>query len=166
MAGIATEKPDLILMDINLEGDLDGVTGREGERQVPHALHLCDLPRGQGHDPNGEADAPGRLHREAVDENDLRSNIEIALFRYANHLDASTTERTNGDAEEFVIADSVFVKEKGRLVKVPFLEIRYAEAYDNHTKLFTADHRFTVGATIRPAGPPGRAFPACTAAAW
>ncbi|MCB0780861.1 MAG: hypothetical protein KDC03_15275, partial [Flavobacteriales bacterium] len=73
------------------------------------------------------------------DANDLRSNIEIALFCYASQRDASTTERTHGDAEEFVIADSVFVKEKGRLVKVPFSEIRYAEAYDNYTKLFTAD---------------------------
>ena len=160
MAGIATERPDLILMDINLEGDLDGVQLAEkvnGKFRTPFIFVTSHADKGTIE--RVKQTRPAGFIVKPFDENDLRSNIEIALFRYANHLDASTTERTNGDAEEFVIADSVFVKEKGRLVKVPFSEIRYAEAYDNYTKLFTADHRFTVSATLkavadRLAGPP------------
>ena len=159
MSELATGTPDLLLLDINLGDGADGiqlaekVNAKQGTPFVFVTSHSdqATLERVKAVRPAGFILKP-------FDENDLRTQIELALARHATHLEA-TEMPVEQERDQFVIADSVFVKEKNRLVKVPFSEILYAEAYDNYTKLFTAEHRFTVSATLkavadRLAGPP------------
>lgn len=159
IAGVATERPDLILMDIDLDGELDGVhLAEKVNEKFPTPFIFVTSHADKGTIERVKRTRPAGFIVKPFDENDLRSNIEIALFRHANDLDpAHDTGRT--ETGEFVIADSIFVKDKGRLLKVPFADILYAEAYDNYTKLYTLDQRFTVSATLkavadRLAGPP------------
>ena len=150
MAEITRCKPDLILLDINLEGSLDGVELAEKVNEkfgIPFIFVTSHADKGTIE--RVKRTRPSGFIVKPFDDNDLRSNIEIALYRFANSLPAENgTPHMNG-TDDFVIADSIFVKEKGRLVKVPFADILYAEAYDNYTKLHTADHRFTVSSTLK-----------------
>jgi len=81
------------------------------------------------------------------DENDLRTQIELALARYANDVEATTTP-TEAQRNDFVIADSIFIRDKGKLVKVAIDDIHYAEADDNYVTLFTPAKKYVITSTL------------------
>ena len=79
----AETHPDLVLMDIKLEGDIDGI---EAANQIRHSLHIpivyltaCaddkTLQRAKITEPYGYIIKP-------LEERELQSNIEIALYKH------------------------------------------------------------------------------------
>jgi len=152
IADLAATPPDIVLLDINLEGDIDGVAlaWRISEKlKIPFIFITSHADKATIE--RVKATNPAGFIVKPFDERDLRSNIEIALFRYANAISAAMPFEKNDHSadEEFVISDSIFVKDKGRLVKVPFATILYAEAYDNYTNLFTDTKKYLVGTTLK-----------------
>ena len=150
MADISTSPPDIVLLDINLEGDLDGVAlaWKISEKlEVPFIFITSHADKATIQ--RVKATNPAGFIVKPFDERDLRSNIEIALYRFANSIEVPEVGTTESAYEEFVIADSIFVKDKGKLVKVPFDTILYAEAYDNYTNLFTESKKYLISATLK-----------------
>ena len=150
MADLASNPPDVALLDINLEGDTDGVdlAAKIKEKYgLPFIFVTSHADKGTIE--RVKATGPAGFIVKPFDERDLRSNIEIALFRHSSALNAADEHETPNTDEEFVISDSIFVKDKGKLVKVSFASIRYAEAYDNYTNLFTDTKKYLVSATLK-----------------
>lgn len=152
IADIATSKPDIVLLDISIEGDLDGVQVAEkiNEKfQIPFIFITSHADKGTIE--RVKQTKPAGFIVKPFDEGDLRSNIEIALFRYGNSVPVTQPDQKDEqqDGSEFVIADSIFIKDKGRLTKVPFADIKYCEAFDNYTKLFAADQKFLISNTLK-----------------
>ncbi len=152
MADIAATKPDIALLDISIEGDLDGVQLAEKinqKFQIPFIFITSHADRGTIE--RVKQTKPAGFIVKPFDEGDLRSNIEIALFRFGTELPVTKPDQDDKQEEgsEFVIADSIFIKDKGRLVKVPFNEILYCEAFDNYTKLITLDNKFLISSTLK-----------------
>ncbi|MBK6539774.1 MAG: response regulator [Flavobacteriales bacterium] len=148
MAEIAERKPDLLLLDINLGDGADGVQLAEkvkAKHRVPFIFvtshsDKATLERVKPLRPAGFIIKP-------FDENDLRTQIEIALARYANDVEV-TTAPTDAQRNDFVIADSIFIRDKGRLVKVAIEEIHYAEADDNYVTLHTPARKYVITSTL------------------
>jgi DNA-binding LytR/AlgR family response regulator len=148
MAEIAPHKPDLLLMDINLGDGADGVQLAEkvnAKYKIPFIFvtSLSDkamLDRVKAVRPAGFIIKP-------FDENVLRSQIEIALARYANDVEA-TVAPTEEQRNEFVIADSIFIKDKGRLTKVAIDDIHIAQADDNYVTLHTPAKKYVIISTL------------------
>jgi len=150
MADLAADPPDIVLLDINLEGDIDGVAlaWKISEKlKIPFIFITSHADKGTIE--RVKATNPAGFIVKPFDERDLRSNIEIALYRYANSIIVSEDDHPESAKAEFVIANSIFVKDKGKLVKVSFDSILYAEAYDNYTNLFTDTKKYLVSATLK-----------------
>lgn len=88
-------RPDLVLMDIRLKGDVDGITATDRinrQRQVPvvyltaHADDEATLHRARQTDPYGYLLKP-------FQERDLRSVIEIALYKFQAEKRLRESER-------------------------------------------------------------------------
>lgn len=148
MAEIASTSPDLLLLDINLGDGADGVQLAEkvsAKYEVPFIFvtshsDAATLERVKALRPAGFIIKP-------FDENDLRTQIEIALARYAWQVEAGQAP-TDVQRSDFVIADSIFVRDKGRLVKVRIDDIHYAEADDNYVTLFTPGKKYVITSTL------------------
>jgi len=148
MAEIASAKPDLLLLDINLGGGADGVQLAEkinAKYQLPFIFvtsysDKATLERVKTVRPAGFIIKP-------FDENDLRTQIEIALARYAAQVEVSVAP-TEAQRNDFVIADSIFVRDKGKLVKVSIDDIHYAEADDNYVTLHTPAKKYVITSTL------------------
>ncbi len=140
---IELEKPDLVLLDINLEGEFDGV-------HVAHKLHdafhipfifltsLSDkgtLDRAKVTEPYGYLVKP-------VDEHDLSSSLAVALHNHDVRMSQSAPDN-------FVISDAIFIKDRYRLVKVPLDDILYAEAANNYCYIHTLQKRFVLSVTLK-----------------
>ncbi|MBL7946902.1 MAG: response regulator [Flavobacteriales bacterium] len=148
MAEVAARKPDLLLLDINLGDGPDGVQLAEKVR----AKHTTPFIFVTSHSDKATLERvkplqPAGFIIKPFDENDLRTQIELALARFANNVDA-TAAPTEHQRNEFVIADSIFIREKGKLVKVAIDDILYAEADDNYVTLFTPSKKYVITSTL------------------
>ncbi len=148
MAEIVERKPDLLLLDINLGDGADGVQLAEkvkAKHRIPFIFvtshsDKATLERVKPLRPAGFIIKP-------FDENDLRTQIELALARYASDVEA-TVAPTDAQRNDFVIADSIFIRDKGKLVKVPLDDIHYAEADDNYVTLHTPSRKYVITSTL------------------
>jgi DNA-binding LytR/AlgR family response regulator len=148
MAEIASAKPDLLLLDINLGDGADGVQLAEkvnAKHKLPFIFVTSHADKGTLE--RVKAVRPAGFIIKPFDENDLRAQIEIALARYAAQVEV-TTAPTDAQRNDFVIADSIFIRDKGRLVKVSIDEIHYAEADDNYVTLFTPAKKYVITSTL------------------
>lgn len=140
LQSIANETPDLVLLDINLEGDVDGVMLAE-DINLKHKIPFVFLTS------NADKLTINRVKRtkpagfivKPFSEEDLRSNIEIALF---NKKETAINQELN-KAEDF------FVKDGGSLVKVNVEDLMFAKADDNYTRLFTTEKSHVLSSTLK-----------------
>jgi len=148
MAEIAAHKPDLLLMDINLGDGADGVQLAEkvnAKYKVPFIFVTSHSDKSMLD--RVKAVRPAGFIIKPFDENVLRSQIEIALARYANDVEA-TVAPTEEQRNEFVIADSIFIRDKGKLVKLSINDIHHAQADDNYVTLYTSNKKYVITSTL------------------
>jgi DNA-binding LytR/AlgR family response regulator len=148
MAEIGAHVPDLLLLDINLGDGADGVQLAEkvnAKYKVPFIFVTSHSDKAMLE--RVKAVRPAGFIIKPFDENVLRSQIEIALARYASQVDPHTAP-TEAQRSEFVIADSIFIRDKGKLVKVPLNDIHYAQADDNYVTLHTTGKKFVITSTL------------------
>ncbi|MEJ8801024.1 LytR/AlgR family response regulator transcription factor [Pontibacter sp. H249] len=149
---IRETQPDLVLLDINLGGDQDGVEIGHRIRQefdIPfiyltaYADHAT-IDRAKKTEPDGFLVKP-------FDEKSLRSAIEIALYkRDSGHReDKEMNGAAVGSKDQEVATDYIFVKVKHRIIKVHYSEIIWVEAYDNYSFIVTADQKYLVSSTLK-----------------
>lgn len=148
LQSVAVHRPDLVLLDINLGRGRDGVHVAEhlnAVEQVPFVFIT-------GHTDQRTLDRvkatrPAGFIIKPFDEDDLRTQIEIALARHAAQVDAGARHneaRPKGSR----MADVLFVRDKGRLVKVPVQEIHYVEADNNYVVVHTVDRRYVLAGSL------------------
>lgn len=150
---IRETKPDLVLLDINLGGNNDGVDIGSRIRQefnIPF-IYLtayadrATIDRAKKTEPDGFLVKP-------FDEKSLRSAIEIALYKHGNGQQKDE-KQINGaqiaSKEQEVATDYIFVKVKHRIIKVPYSEIIWVEAYDNYSFIVTTDQKYLVSSTLK-----------------
>jgi DNA-binding LytR/AlgR family response regulator len=128
--------PDLVLLDINLEGDIDGIMLAEdinSQFQIPFVFLTSNadkltINRVKRTNPSGFIVKP-------FSEKDLQSNIEIALF---SKPDKPIKPRRN-----------FFIKDGGSLVKIKVDDLLFLKADDNYTRLFTLEKSYILSSTLK-----------------
>ncbi len=138
-AAIGKLHPDLVLLDINLEGDVDGVMLAQdinANFQIPFVyltsnadnLTINRVTRTK----------PAGFILKPFNEKDLKSNIEIALFS-GKEMDKKQTDFL----QEF------FVKDGSSLVKLKVDNILFIKADDNYSRIYTVDKSYILSSTLK-----------------
>lgn len=148
MLAFAKHAPELILLDINLGRGADGIRIAEEVNALRPTPFLfitshtdpATLERVKKVRPAGFIIKP-------FDAEDLRTQIEIALARYAASTPADMQPKEEL-RQDFVIDGHLFVRDKGRLMKVPINEVIYAEADGNYVTLHTAERRYVLTSAL------------------
>jgi len=137
LAMIETEKPDLLLLDINLNSKKDGIdlAGKVNELyQLPFIFLTANsdgltVERAKNVKPNAYLVKPFK-------KEELIIAIEIAFNNYQK-------EKTNliKSLPQTTSKDFIFIKENQRFVKILFSDIVYIESYENYVQIFTKDKK-------------------------
>ncbi|MHA6246568.1 LytR/AlgR family response regulator transcription factor [Pontibacter sp. CAU 1760] len=147
---IRETQPDLVLLDINLRGDADGVdigSRIKAEFHIPFIYLTAYADRATVD--RAKKTEPDAFLVKPFDEKSLRSAIEIALYkRDINHKESNGSPHAASKDQE-VAADYIFVKVKHRIIKVHYNEILWVEAYDNYSFIVTADQKYLVSSTLK-----------------
>lgn len=146
-----TNKPDIVLMDIMLKGEMNGIEAADIIRDkisipVIFLTAYADestLSRAKVTEPYGYIIKPFK-------EIDLHTSIEMALYKHGREKEVekerdvlySIVENKNSD-------DFIFVKANGRLVKIETQNIAYIEALKDYVVINTMDSRYTIHSTMK-----------------
>lgn len=145
-------KPDLVLMDIMLKGDMSGI---ETAEKIKETLSIPVIYLTAYADENTLAKAkvtePYGYIIKPFKEIDLHTSIEMALYKHGKEQEIvkerdflySLVENKEGD-------DSViFVKSNSRLIKVKSIDILFVEALKDYVVINLGDVRYTIHSTMK-----------------
>jgi DNA-binding LytR/AlgR family response regulator len=144
-------KPDLVLMDIMLKGDMSGIEAAEKIKEklkipVIYLTAYADentLSKAKVTEPYGYIIKPFK-------EIDLHTSIEMALYKHSK-------EREIIKERDFLYAlveskeddGVIFVKSNSRLVKVRTVDILFVEALKDYVVINAIDAKYTIHSTMK-----------------
>lgn len=149
---IENESPDVVLMDINLDGKKDGI---ETAREIQENFDIPVVFLSGETDKDvlkraAESDAYGFVAKPfqgAV----LYTNIEMALYKHEKHCALvkknKELNKYNGSAEQK--QDFIFIRSDYKLNKINLKDILFIEALKDYVVINTRDKMFTTHATMK-----------------
>jgi DNA-binding LytR/AlgR family response regulator len=143
LSGLSNELPDVILVDINLNGNIDGVDlvhKINATYQLP-IIYLTSNSEKATID-RVKLTNPAGFILKPYTEKDLDTQIQIAMHKYFENNQISSQDTNNQ-------SDSFFIKDKHYLVKVKYDEILYVEALDNYCAIYTKEKRYVLSQTLK-----------------
>jgi len=148
---IEENKPDLVLMDIMLKGQISGIEAakiikeRFGIPVIFLTAYADDNTLGKAKitEPYGYIIKPFK-------EKELQTTIEMALYKH----DKDSMVKKERDFYHSIIesrdsSDSIFVRADYRLNKINFEDIYYVEALKDYVVINTADNSYTTHTTMK-----------------
>lgn len=146
-----SEQPDIILMDIMLKGNINGIETAEKvkkELNIP-VIYLtayadeATLSKAKVTEPYGYIIKPFK-------EVDLHTSIEMALYKYSKEREVlKERDLFYSLIENKESKDFIFVKSKSRLVKIKTNDIYYVEALKDYVVINTLESRYTIHSTMK-----------------
>ena len=144
-------KPDLVLMDIMLKGDMSGIEAAEEIRNnlsipVIYLTAYADentLAKAKVTEPYGYIIKPFK-------EIDLHTSIEMALYKHSKEKEViKERDFLYSLVENKEDEGVVFVKSNSRLVKVKTSEILFVEALKDYVVINTEEAKYTIHSTMK-----------------
>ncbi len=137
LEALQTKSTDLLLLDINIEGDKDGVElGKIINKihQIPFVFltsyyDSATVERASMANPYGYIVKP-------FDKANLNVIIELAF-------------RKSKPSNDILRPEKFFVRQDSELIALNQEEILYAEAYDNYTYIYTSDNKYLISHTLK-----------------
>ena len=155
LESIETEMPDLILMDINLKGEWDGID-TAAHIQASYDIPFIFLTANSDTETFSRAKSlkPFAFLIKPYQPDDLERAMELAISHmetYANEqkLEVSKPQASASDQEGYILKDRIFIKSRDRLVKVAVTDILYIEAESNYSKIVTREKDFLMALTLK-----------------
>tara|TARA_R110002051_G_scaffold128399_1_gene202114 strand:+ start:2065 stop:2829 length:765 start_codon:yes stop_codon:yes gene_type:complete len=138
--------PDLVLMDINLEGELTGIDLArifQGQRPIP-IIFITSFDD-QEYFNKAKQTGPYAYLIKPFDPQTLQRSIELALQNaYADG------EQVFENQEEVLLATSCFfVKERNKLIKIKLEEILWVEVEDKYCMIHTSNKKFALRQSLK-----------------
>lgn len=143
---IETERPDILLLDIVLKGDNDGIdlawkvkenynipfiflTANSDMATVERAKKLC----------------PPAYLVKPFNKDELYTSIEICLHNFA----ILNQKKATAEKDNYFINDCLFIKQGFSFVKVKLDEIMYIESDKKYVYVYTTSRKFLVRETMQ-----------------
>jgi len=144
-------KPDLVLMDILLKGDMDGIQAAKTINES-HNVPVIFLTANADEKTISEAKIaePYGYIVKPFREKELQTIIEMAIYKHEKDLKLKK-ERDfyYSIAEGQKGADSIFVRSEYRLNKIRYQDIYYIEALKDYIIIHAKENSFTTHSTMK-----------------
>lgn len=156
------KKPDLVLMDINLRGELDGIETVTQMAEI-HSTPIIYLTA-QADEATflrAKKTLPAAYLTKPFNERNLQLSIELAIhnFAFQRNIDMPTASidmvKNTEKREKVLFADSIlrteaaiFIKQNYKFVKIQLSELLYLQADGIYTDIYTLKHKYSLRMTL------------------
>ena len=151
---VAENKPDIIILDIHLKGKLDGIeTALQIQKQLDIPIIYLTANSDEATFNRAKASRPYAFISKPYKQLDLQRAIELTISRMAENETGSRSEEiadgNPGDERPFILSDRIFVRHRGKMVKIIVADILYIEADRNYSRIFTKNKEFLLCITLK-----------------
>jgi DNA-binding LytR/AlgR family response regulator len=148
---VKENKPDIVLLDINLKGQLDGIeTAVQMQQHGPIPIIYLTANSDEATFNKAKATKPAAFIAKPFKQLDLQRAIELTISRMAENTTGLPTENKTGDEEQpFILSDRIFVRYKEKMIKIMLGDILYMEADRNYSRIFTKDREYLLSITLK-----------------
>lgn len=150
IALVEKSNPDIIVMDIQLAGKMDGIETVERinrSHSIP-IIYLTDF-----HDEKtierAKHTQPAAYLLKPFKANDLLIAIEIAFYNASNGKKANPGKDEKPSEAFFPFNDRVFIKEKDILIRINISDILWIEASGSYCEIRTKQKKYTLSISLR-----------------
>jgi len=143
---LKNEKPDIILLDVNLNGRKDGIDLAwkvKEDFNIPF-IFLTANADASTVERAKQTDPPAYLVK-PFNKDDLYTSIEIALYNFSKKKE----QAESNTSENYVIKDALFIKDGYYFHKAFFKDILYLESDNNYVTVHTADKLHLVRTSLQ-----------------
>ena len=143
--------PDIILMDIMLKGDINGI---EASTRIKESYNIPVIFLTAYADENTLSKAkvtePYAYIIKPFKEIDLHTSIEMAFYKHSKELEIlKERDMLYNIIENKENKDFIFVKSKSRLIKLNTEDIYFIEALKDYVVINTINKRYTIHSTMK-----------------
>jgi two-component system, response regulator PdtaR len=146
---------DLVLSDINIKGDWDGIETVENLIKIKACpiIYLTAHTDGETLE-RAKKTFPAAYIPKPYHVTNLRMAIELAINNFAVQVNKAEIKIGNREKESqnkeqiLQVNDDIFIKQNYQFVKFPLSEILYLEADNTHTNIFTSHKKYVIRQSI------------------
>ena len=147
---VQENKPDIILLDINLKGKLDGIeTATQIQQQSNIPIIYLTANADETTFNKAKHTKPSAFISKPFKQLDLQRAIELTISRMAENENTPGIEEANGNGQPYILSDRIFVRHKDKMVKIMLADILYMEADRNYSHIFTRDKQYVLSITLK-----------------
>jgi DNA-binding LytR/AlgR family response regulator len=147
---VQKNKPDMVLLDINLKGEFDGI---ETARQIQHLMKIPIIYLTANSDEatfnRAKTTRPAAFISKPFKQLDLQRAIELTIIRMAEEETGSALTIATAEEQPFILSDRIFVRHKERMVKIMIADILFIEADRNYSRIFISGKEYLLSITLK-----------------
>ncbi len=147
---VKENKPDIILLDINLRGELDGIeTALQIQQFAPIPIIYLTANADEATFNRAKPTKPYAFISKPFKQLDLQRAIELTISRMAENVTGINNESTADDEQPFILSDRIFVRYKEKMIKIMLADILYMEADRNYSRIFTSSREYILSVSLK-----------------
>ncbi len=149
LASIKQNQPDMLLMDISLKGEIDGIETvqiMQNDYDIPVIYLTANADETNFN--RAKVTNPYAFISKPFKKLDLQRAIELTANRLQSEKDSGKT-LTEEKSSPFILSDCIFVRHHERMVKVDIKDILYIEAERNYCRIYSKDKEYLLVMTLK-----------------
>jgi DNA-binding LytR/AlgR family response regulator len=145
---VKQNRPDIVLMDIQLKGELDGIdTVIRMQQQMDLPIIYLTANTDENNFERAKSTNPYAFISKPFKKLDLQHAIELTMGRLDKNKSSSNEEATC--ISPFIQSDSIYVRRNERMIKIMINDIYYIEADRNYCKIFAKNKECMLVMTLK-----------------
>ena len=148
IAHVKQNRPDIVLMDIQLKGELDGIdTAIRMQQEINMPIIYLTANADDENFDRAKSTNPYAFISKPFKKLDLQHAIELTMGRLDKNKSSSEEDTTS--ISPFVQNDSIYVRRNERMIKIMISDIYYFEADRNYCKIFAKNKECLLVMTLK-----------------
>jgi len=150
LLGIEENKPDIVIMDIRLKGDMNGIdTAIRMQKNTDIAVIFLTANADEGTFNKAKAAKPYAFISKPYKQIDLQRAIELTISRLAADESKLLPFDSGDSGQPFILSDRIFVRQREKMIKIFVADILYIEADRNYCRIFSKTHEYLLCITLK-----------------
>jgi DNA-binding LytR/AlgR family response regulator len=156
---IKIDKPDIVLLDIRLKGEMDGIeTAHEIQKHYSIPIIYLTANADEAHFNRAKETHPYAFISKPFKKLDLQRAIELTVDRISlekssengnGNGNGNDSAAINGNTTDFILNDRIFVRHNEKMLKIDIKDIYYIEADRNYCRIFSQGREYLLVMTLK-----------------
>jgi len=150
LLNVEENRPDIVLMDIRLKGDMSGIDtaiNMQKIADIPVIFLTANVDEGTFN--KAKLAKPYAFLSKPYKQIDVQRAIELTISRLAAPENNLPPDDNGVGDQSFILSDRIFVRQREKMIKIIVADILYIEADRNYCRIYTKTNEYLLCITLK-----------------